>query len=122
MTDEIHQGPKGWATADDAAVDRARNDGGTRAALARAIWQRDYQPGTEASIGGYVYEIADRAAVVVEEACADERRKVAEEMRTDAAAHRRLVARMPSEHDEARLARATCLDDAAARISRDGGK
>lgn len=46
------------------------------------------------------------------------RAKVAEELRADAAAHRRLVARKPTEYDEARLARATCLDDAASRISR----
>jgi hypothetical protein len=49
---------------------------------------------------------------------ADERRKVAEELREDADAHRRLVARKPSQHDEARLARAKTLDEAAARITR----
>lgn len=46
------------------------------------------------------------------------RAKVAEELREDADAHRRLVARKPGEHDEARLARAKTLDDAAARITR----
>jgi hypothetical protein len=29
------------------------------------MWQRDYQPGPEAQIGGYVYEIADRVADAV---------------------------------------------------------
>jgi hypothetical protein len=49
---------------------------------------------------------------------AEVRAKVAEELRAEADAHRRLVARMPSAHDEARLARAKTLDDAAGRIGR----
>lgn len=62
MADKIPDAPEGWPTADPAAIERARNDGGTRALIARAIWRRNYQPGPEANIGGMVYEIADRIA------------------------------------------------------------
>lgn len=53
-------------------------------------------------------------AAVLPAARSAERAKVAEELRADADAHRRLIARKPSQHDEARLARARTLDDAAA--------
>jgi hypothetical protein len=60
--------------------------------------------------------MAERQAEIEQEV----RAKVAEELRADADAHRRLVARKPSEHDKARLARAMTLEDAAARIARGG--
>lgn len=62
MADEIPDATEGWPTADPAAMERARTDGGVRALIARAMWRRDYQPGPEANIGGMVYEIADRIA------------------------------------------------------------
>jgi len=60
--------------------------------------------------------MAERQAEIEQEV----RAKVAEELRADADAHRRLVVKKPSEHDEARLARARMLDEAAARIARGG--
>ncbi|TYK45088.1 hypothetical protein [Actinomadura decatromicini] len=62
MPDEIPDAPEGWPSADPDSIVRARNDGGVRALIARAMWKRDYQPGAEANIGGMVYEIADRVA------------------------------------------------------------
>ena len=53
--------------AEQSALDAACHDGGLRIDLANAMWRRDYQPGAEALIGGFVYEIADRVARVVEE-------------------------------------------------------
>ncbi|MFD0902358.1 hypothetical protein [Actinomadura sediminis] len=46
------------------------------------------------------------------------REQVAEELRADADAHRRVVERKPSEYDKVRLARARTLEDAASRITR----
>ncbi|MEV4246991.1 hypothetical protein AB0J63_26705 [Streptosporangium canum] len=56
------------------AIHNARNDGGLRARIAAALWTRDYQPGPEASMSGYVYDLADRVAEVVGQA----RREAAE--------------------------------------------
>lgn len=63
---EIPDAPPGYPAANPAAVERARSDGGLRARIARAIWTRDYQPGPEAQLGGFVYEIADRVASEIE--------------------------------------------------------
>lgn len=58
--------PPGYPTADPAAVERARTDRGLRLRLVRALWSRDELPTPYAQIGGYIYEIADRAAAEIE--------------------------------------------------------
>lgn len=77
---EIPDAPPGWYTAESAALHQARTDGGLRARIAAALWTRDYQPGPEAEIGGYVYDIADRVAGVVEELAAQARREAAKQI------------------------------------------
>lgn len=59
---DVPEPPDGRPTADRAAVERARNDGGTRALIARALWRRETAPTTGAQTMGYVYELADRVA------------------------------------------------------------
>lgn len=63
----IPDAPADWTSADHDTVHRARTDGGLRATIARALWNRDYQPGAEAQIGGYIYEIADKVAAALTE-------------------------------------------------------
>lgn len=58
--------PPGYPTADPAAVERARTDRGLRLRFVRALWSRDELPTPYAKIGGYIYEIADRAASEIE--------------------------------------------------------
>jgi hypothetical protein len=72
MTDAIPPAPDGWHTADATALERARTDDGLRIRIVRALWRRDYLPGPEAQIGGYIYQIADRVAVAIEPRTADE--------------------------------------------------
>ncbi|MEV7013333.1 hypothetical protein [Streptosporangium sp. NPDC051022] len=64
---DIPDAPPGWFTAEPTALHNARTDGGLRARIAATLWNRDYQPGPEAEIGGYIYDIADRVAGLVEE-------------------------------------------------------
>lgn len=64
---DIPEAPPGYPTANPAAVHRARTDDGLRLRLVRALWRRDDDlPTPHAQIGGYVYEIADKAAAVMQ--------------------------------------------------------
>lgn len=62
---EIPDAPEGWTSADPAAVERARTDGGLRAAAAAALWRPGRQAGAEAQIGGYLYEVVDKVVSAI---------------------------------------------------------
>jgi hypothetical protein len=53
-------------TAEESALDAARNDDGLRVLIVEAMWRGGELPTAAAQIGGYVYEIADRVARAVE--------------------------------------------------------
>lgn len=85
---DIEMPQDGRPVAMQSALDAARNDDGLRAALAAGMWRRDYQPGAEAQIGGFVYEIADRVARVVEQREQELRKQIVERLRRAAAGRR----------------------------------
>lgn len=125
MTD-IPMPPDNRPVAERASLDAALNDGGLRIALASAMWRRDYQPGAEAQIGGFVYEIADRIARIVEEREQGLRKQIVESLRRAAAGRREYAERVPehkagetspnpslSAMQETLLAEAACYESAA---------
>lgn len=124
---DIRDAPYGWTTADPAAVERARTDGGSRAAIARALWRLGEQPGAEAQIGGYVYEIADGAVAGLEQqgliiVRADDPRAVTQEalvpLNTRLTFAEAAIARVRAYHEEHEgrcvrcLERCDCFEDA----------
>lgn len=68
---EIPMPPDGRPVAEQAALERARGDGGLRLRIVAALWERDALPTAAAQIGGYVYELADRVAAALEATPAD---------------------------------------------------
>lgn len=90
---EIPMPPDNCPVAEQSALDAARYDDGLRVLLVTAMWGSGDQPTAAAQIGGYVYEIAHRAAQAVEEREQDLRAIVArayafaEEMRSYCSPH-----------------------------------
>ncbi|RBQ21562.1 hypothetical protein DP939_02300 [Spongiactinospora rosea] len=78
---EIAMPTDGRPVAAGVALDRARSDGGLRLRIACALWQRDPQddrtPSAAGHLGGYVYEMADRVAAVVEEIRREDAERIA---------------------------------------------
>ncbi|PZG49870.1 hypothetical protein C1I98_11180 [Spongiactinospora gelatinilytica] len=71
----------GRPVADRAALERAHSDDGLRLRIARALWQLgpwdDRTPTAAGHLGGYVYEMADRVAAVVEEIRCEDAERIA---------------------------------------------